>query len=99
MIKLAENDNFIVEHDVSNKIYRVSYFEDNHFKDEFVFAISHVKEPVRHGKWNTFKSTVGDMEMYAVRCSCCNEAPLSKPFQGWVESAYCPHCGAKMDGD
>lgn len=56
-------------------------------------------EVVRHGKWNTFKSTVGDREMYAVRCSCCNEAPLSKPFQGWVESAYCPHCGAKMDGD
>lgn len=30
---ITESDNFIVEYDFINKIYRVSYFEDNHYVD------------------------------------------------------------------
>ncbi len=89
MIKLAENDNFILEHDVSNEIYRVSYFEDNHFKDEFVFAISHVKEPVRHGKWENYPS-----HAYR-RCSLCKKEWEKPKFN--VRANYCPNCGAKME--
>lgn len=34
---IAESDNFIVEYDFINKIYRVSYFEDNHYVDQIIF--------------------------------------------------------------
>lgn len=37
MIRLAENDNFIIDYDTRRDMYRVSYFVDNHFKDEFWF--------------------------------------------------------------
>jgi hypothetical protein len=37
MIKIFENDDFVVDYDKENKRYRVSYFEDCHFKDEFWF--------------------------------------------------------------
>lgn len=36
-IKIIENDSFIVEYNKETNTYRVSYFEDNHFKDEILF--------------------------------------------------------------
>lgn len=35
--KIVENDSFIVEYNKETNTYRVSYFEDNHFKDEICF--------------------------------------------------------------
>jgi hypothetical protein len=37
MIKIFENDDFVVDYDKENKRYRVSYFEDYHFKEECWF--------------------------------------------------------------
>lgn len=37
MEKIFENDDFIVEFDKNERVYRVSYFEDYHYKDEVVF--------------------------------------------------------------
>lgn len=37
MIKIFENDDFVVDYDKENKRYRVSYFEDHHFKEECWF--------------------------------------------------------------
>jgi hypothetical protein len=36
-INVIENDSFIVEYNKETNTYRVSYFEDNHFKDEICF--------------------------------------------------------------
>lgn len=36
-IKIIENDSFIIEYNKETNTYRVSYFEDNHFKDEICF--------------------------------------------------------------
>ena len=36
-IKIIENDSFIVEFNKATNTYRVSYFEDYHFKDEICF--------------------------------------------------------------
>lgn len=36
-IRILENDDWIVEYDIENNIYRVSYFQDNHFVDEVLF--------------------------------------------------------------
>jgi hypothetical protein len=35
--RIKENENFIVEYDQRKMMYRVSYFEDNHYCDEIVF--------------------------------------------------------------
>ena len=34
---IIENDSFIIEYNKETNTYRVSYFEDNHFKDEICF--------------------------------------------------------------
>lgn len=36
-IKIIENDSFIVEFNEATDTYRISYFEDCHFKDEVCF--------------------------------------------------------------
>ena len=34
---IAETENFVIEYDRQRGMYRVSYFEDNHFIDECFF--------------------------------------------------------------
>lgn len=38
--RIKENENFIIEYDRDKMMYRVSYFEDNHYCDEIVFNAS-----------------------------------------------------------
>ena len=56
--------------------------------------------PVRHGHWELEYETYGKM-----RCSVCKkEALIEKAIDdvgvitNYVDSNYCPNCGAKMDG-
>jgi hypothetical protein len=37
LIRISESDGWIVDYDRVRGMYRVSYFEDNHFLDEFWF--------------------------------------------------------------
>lgn len=37
LIRISESDDWIVDYDKERGMYRVSYFEDNHFKDEYWF--------------------------------------------------------------
>jgi hypothetical protein len=37
LIRISESDNWAVDYDKERGMYRVSHFEDNHFKDEFWF--------------------------------------------------------------
>ena len=39
-----ENDDLTVEYDKENKNYRVSYFEDGHYKDEIIFVYNDVSK-------------------------------------------------------
>lgn len=52
-------------------------------------------EPVRHGRWE-------DHMVRDWRCSECGKrVPKQVRFDGYCYNdklAYCPHCGAKMDG-
>lgn len=43
--------------------------------------------PVRHGQWNVYSA-----KDCLYTCSVCHHLPA-------LETPYCPHCGAKMDGD
>lgn len=44
LIKILETDNWFIEYDAESKSYRVSYFEDNHFKDDCWFRAYTEKE-------------------------------------------------------
>ena len=37
MIRISESDDWIVDYDKGRGMYRVSYFQDNHFVDEVLF--------------------------------------------------------------
>ena len=54
-------------------------------------------DPVKHGRWVYFEDeTIDD----GGRCSVCGgEMPAKWSDQAWryVETDYCPHCGAMMD--
>lgn len=43
--------------------------------------------PVRHGRWKRIDSSVYKPAI----CSCCGASQF-------IDSNYCPNCGAKMDG-
>ena len=44
LIRISESDNFVVDYDKSKGTYRVSVFEDGHFKDEYWFDAYSDKE-------------------------------------------------------
>ena len=46
--------------------------------------------PVRHGHWIN--------ENFYTHCSACGKMAIYDKYGQEVESDYCPHCGAKMDG-
>ena len=46
--------------------------------------------PVRHGRWIN--------ENFYTHCSACGKMAIYDKYGQEVESDYCPHCGAKMDG-
>ena len=58
---------------------------------EKIIKAAPINEPVKHGHW----IFVNDMVSY-IRCSECGDdicwANTKRP-------KYCPHCGARMDGD
>lgn len=54
-------------------------------------------QPVRHGHWETIEGWDGD-ELY--RCSECGaEFVLIDGTPKDNDYWFCPHCGARMDGD
>lgn len=44
LIRIDVNDDFIVDYDKERGMYRVSYFQDNHFQDEIWFNAYEDKE-------------------------------------------------------
>lgn len=55
-------------------------------------------EVVRHGAWVEYWDD--NYLSFCHKCSECKGLPLTKEetMHDEVLSAYCPHCGAKMDG-
>ena len=69
--------------------------DDNYrFDAEIKFCISSLPAadvaPVRHGRWIN--------ENFYTHCSDCGKMAIYDKYGQEVESDYCPHCGAKMDG-
>lgn len=50
--------------------------------------------PVKHGRWVTDGIVMDDGEFLMTRCTACGT-----PYEYGYDMPYCPHCGAKMDGE
>lgn len=60
LIKISESDDWIVDYDRERGQYRVSYFEDNHFKDEYWFDAYEDRELSVE-----FPQTIGSLTYYS----------------------------------
>lgn len=60
LIKISESDDWIVDYDRERGVYRVSYFEDNHFKDGHWFDAYEDKELSVE-----FPQTIGNLTYYS----------------------------------
>jgi len=72
-------------------------------------------DPVRHGEWvfadewadigkvidllRKFDMDPLDADIESIYCSCCGKGFNVCDNQDTDEFEYCPHCGAKMDGE
>ena len=83
MIRVSENDNFIVDYFPDKDIYRLSTFEDGHFQDEYWFHAY-----VDFGHWIDHG--------YEIECSKCGFTCNDEWYLG--EAVACPNCGVHMIG-
>ena len=60
LIRISESDDWIVDYDRGCGMYRVSYFEDNHFRDEHWFDAYEDREPSVK-----FPQTIGSLTYYS----------------------------------
>lgn len=60
LIEISESDNFIVDYDKERGMYRVSYFEGNHFVDEHWFDAYEDRELSVE-----FPQTIGSLTYYS----------------------------------
>lgn len=82
---------------------RKDHYDKENGDEHFIFGIEAVLEyaenlpaadvaPVRHGRWLDGKCTVCGWEEPDV----CTWTGYDS--EAWIETPYCPNCGAKMDG-
>ena len=81
------------------------YFTRQAVINEIKFALTIEAEPVRHGRWVDRYGDKYDNHLY--ECSECKgkaryrfvRDELGKEIAEQAFDDYCPHCGAKMDGN
>lgn len=96
VVRINVSDDFVVDYDKSRGMYRVSVFEDGHFKDEYWFDAYEDKEIRKHGYWKLFDNCSNA----GVYCSVCNKKVYKEHYANVkVKSKFCPNCGAIMDGE
>lgn len=101
LIKISESDDWIVDYDRERGMYRVSYFEDGHFSDEFWFNEYEEKElrekdmPIPVKRFDFYNH-----EWWAGQCPRCNDIVR---FYFGIDSnegnrkCYCQKCGQLCD--
>lgn len=60
LIRISESNDWFVDYDRERGMYRVSYFQDNHFVDEHWFDAYEEKELDK-----SFPQTIGDITYYS----------------------------------
>ena len=69
LIRISTSDDWFVDYDRERGMYRVSYFEDNHFKDECWFDCYEERElgsdeVMLHLYWKTFIRGAAELTEY-----------------------------------
>ena len=59
LIRISESDNWIADYDTERGIYKVSYFENGHFVDQYRFDCYEERELD-----NSFPQTIGNITYY-----------------------------------
>ena len=72
LIRISESNDWVVDYDRERGMYRVSYFEDNHFKDEHWFDCYEERELnnnecILHLYWKTFIHGAAELIEYMRR--------------------------------
>lgn len=101
LIRILESDDWFVDYDRERDMYRVSYFEDNHFVDECWFGAYEEKEvnhkdtpiPVKrfegynHEWWAGYYPYCGEFLKYNFENGC----------EAGYRNHYCYKCGQLCD--
>lgn len=91
LLRISESDDWIVDYDRERGMYRVSYFEDNHFVDEHWFDCYEERECREYGHWILrVENNTCDMT-YQYECSKCGQ-----PLKQRNVTNFCPNCGIIM---
>lgn len=94
VVRVSESEDWWVDYDRARGMYRVSVFQDNHFKDEYWFDAYEEKENV-HGHW----FLLDECANAGVYCSVCHKKVYTEHYANVkLKSKFCPNCGAIMDG-
>lgn len=78
LIRIDESDDFVVDYDKERGMYRVSYFQDNHFQDEFWFDEYEDKE-ITHASNvcdGTLNEDSGEITGVSGKIACISESFL-----------------------
>lgn len=101
LIKISESDDWIVDYDKERGMYRVSYFEDGHFVDEFWFDAYEEKEMREKDRTMPVKRFDNyNHEWWTGLCPRCNNIIKFDFELDSVEDnrrCYCPKCGQLCD--
>lgn len=75
--------------------YDKGYLDALNCVDDWFDAHPNVEmETVKHGQWINPRIIVGGFaEEWGADCSCCGKTHVGN------RTAYCPNCGARMDGE
>lgn len=76
-IKVLENDSFIVDFNEATNTYRVSYFEDYHFKDEVCFKGQPVKNDALKVIQKELLENLCASETIPDACKACPNHPFN----------------------
>ena len=89
LIRISESDDWIVDYDTERGMYRVSYFEDNHFVDEHWFDAYEDKEIERaylvYGRIDDIETTwiEGMFDNREQALACAEWLNLTEKNSGW----------------
>ena len=96
---------YIKRDSVLNTIHRFRGYIDEDMEWRMKFAINKIPSAdvaeVKHGEWICYPECLRYMNAYAadhIVCSVCEEC-FSILDNDTERFDYCPHCGARMDGE
>lgn len=83
---ICESENFIVEYNEDMNVYRVSYFEDNHFVDEIHFdGVASCSEDFNIVSKDVPKKVLRERLYQLCGCIACENCPMGE------DSRDCPN--------